>query len=135
MNHIGPFWSYKELFIGCWDNKVKEELFSLLENSRAITAWKKSKYKLFFARYFPVFGLNTEIYSLNLCIQSKYRKTWTRKNSILHIWTLFTQSISKCIKQNNFLRHGNFVSISAITHKMFETNSSFHVKWRTTGNV
>ena len=32
--------------------------------------------------YFPVFGLNTEIYSLNLRIQSEYRKIRTRKNSV-----------------------------------------------------
>ena len=29
-----------------------------------------------------IFGLNTEICSVNLCIQSKYRKIQTRKNSV-----------------------------------------------------
>ena len=32
--------------------------------------------------YFPVFGLNAEIYSVNLHIQSKYRKIRARKNSV-----------------------------------------------------
>ena len=32
--------------------------------------------------YFPVFGLNTEIYSVNLRIQPEYRKIRTRKNSV-----------------------------------------------------
>ena len=32
--------------------------------------------------YFPVFGLNTEIYSINPCIHSKYRKIRTRNNSV-----------------------------------------------------
>ena len=32
--------------------------------------------------YFPVFGLNMEIYSVNLLIQSGYRKTRTRNNSL-----------------------------------------------------
>ena len=32
--------------------------------------------------YFPVFELNMEIYSENLCIQSEYRKIRTRKNSV-----------------------------------------------------
>ena len=32
--------------------------------------------------YFPVFGLNTEIYSVNLPIQSEYRKIRTRNNSV-----------------------------------------------------
>ena len=37
-----------------------------------------------FARaYFPVFGLNTEIYGVNLHIQSEYRKIRTRKTPYL----------------------------------------------------
>ena len=43
--------------------------------------WKVSKYGFFSGLYFPVFGLNTEIYRVNLRIQSKYRKIRTRKNS------------------------------------------------------
>ena len=35
-----------------------------------------------FGSYFPVVRLNTEIYSVNLCIQSKHRKIRTRKISI-----------------------------------------------------
>ena len=38
-----------------------------------------SKYGVFSGPYFPVFGLNTEIYG---SIQSEYRKIRTRKNSI-----------------------------------------------------
>ena len=41
-----------------------------------------SKYGVFSGPYFPVFGLNTEIYSVNLCIQSKNGKIRTRKNSV-----------------------------------------------------
>ena len=47
-----------------------------------IAVWKVSKYGIFFDPYFPVFGLNTEIYSVNLRIQSKYRKIRTRKYSV-----------------------------------------------------
>ena len=39
-------------------------------------------YRVFSAPYFPVFELNTEIYSVNLRIQSEYRKIRTRKNSV-----------------------------------------------------
>ena len=46
------------------------------------TAWKVSKYGVSSGPYFPVFGLNTEIYSVNLRIQSDYLKIRTRKNSI-----------------------------------------------------
>ena len=41
-----------------------------------------SKYGVFSGPYFPVLGLNTEIYSVNLRIQSEYRKIRTRKNSV-----------------------------------------------------
>ena len=46
------------------------------------TASKVSKYGVFPGPYFPVFELNMEIYSVNLRIQSKYRKIRTRKNSV-----------------------------------------------------
>ena len=32
--------------------------------------------------YFPVFGLNTEKYSVNLRIQSEYKKIQTKNNSV-----------------------------------------------------
>ena len=47
-----------------------------------VTAWKTSKYRVFSGPYFPAFGLNTEIYSVNLRIQSEYRKIRTRKNTV-----------------------------------------------------
>ena len=37
----------------------------------------------FFGPYFPVCGLNSEIYFVNLRIQSEYAKTGTRKNSVV----------------------------------------------------
>ena len=46
------------------------------------TAWKVFKYGVFSGPYFPVFGLNTEIYSINLRIQPEYTKIRTRKKSI-----------------------------------------------------
>ena len=33
--------------------------------------------------YFPTFGLNTDIYGVNLCVQSKYGKIRTRKTPYL----------------------------------------------------
>ena len=44
------------------------------------TAWKVSKYGVFSGPYFPVFGLDTEIYVVNR-IQSECWKIRTRKNS------------------------------------------------------
>ena len=53
--------------------------FSFIPNLFFI-AWKVSKYEVF-CPYFPVFGLNTEIYEVNRRIQSEYREMPTRKNS------------------------------------------------------
>ena len=47
---------------------------------KTYTAWKVSK--VISGLYFPVFGLNTEIYSANLRIQCKCRKIRTRNSSI-----------------------------------------------------
>ena len=41
-----------------------------------------SKYGVISGPYFPVFELNTEIYSVNLRTQSEHMKIWTRKNSV-----------------------------------------------------
>ena len=49
-------------------------LWLKLLNHFAVT---KSKFP-----YFSVFGLDTEIYSVNLRIQSEYRKMRTRKNAV-----------------------------------------------------
>ena len=46
------------------------------------TAWKVSKYEVFSGPYFPVLGLNTEIYCVNRRIQSEYRIIRTRKKSV-----------------------------------------------------
>ena len=41
-----------------------------------------SKHGVISGPYFPVFRLNTQNYGINLCIQSEYRKIWTRNNSL-----------------------------------------------------
>ena len=48
----------------------------------SFTAWKVSKYWVISGPCFSVFELNTEIYGVNLRIQSKYRKMRTRNNSV-----------------------------------------------------
>ena len=48
-----------------------------------------SKYRVFSGPYFPVLGLNTEIYSVNLHIQSEYWKIQTRKNSVFGNFSVF----------------------------------------------
>ena len=39
--------------------------------------------------HFPAFGLNTDIYFLNLCIQSKFGKMLTRKHPIFLCSNIF----------------------------------------------
>ena len=46
-----------------------------------ITAWKVSKYRVISGPYFPASGLNTERFEVSLCIQSKWGKIRTRRNS------------------------------------------------------
>ena len=56
-------------------------------NRSLTTAWKVSKYGVISGPYFPVFGLNTDIYAVKLRIQSEYRKIRTRNNSVFgHFW-------------------------------------------------
>ena len=45
------------------------------------TVWRVSKYGVISGSYFPVFGLNTEVYEINLRIQSEWRKIRVRNNS------------------------------------------------------
>ena len=51
-----------------------------------IIALKVSKYGVLSGPYFPVFRLNTEIYRINLRIQSEYMKMHTRKTPHLDIF-------------------------------------------------
>ena len=50
--------------------------------SAVSTAWKVSKHGVISGPYFPVFGLNTEIYGVNSLSQSEYRNMRTRINSV-----------------------------------------------------
>ena len=69
--------------------------------SNPSTTWKVSKYGVFSGPYFPAFGLNTEIYSVNLSIQSECGKIRTRKNSLFGNFsrsdTILIWSRSRCL--------------------------------------
>ena len=55
-----------------------------------------SKYGVFSGPYFPVFGLNTEICTVNLRIQPKYSKIRTTENSV---FGHFSHSVSDQLSQ------------------------------------
>ena len=67
---------------------MMKSIIMCIRGSRSIkheqenTARKVSKYRVFSGPYFPAFGLNTEIYGVNLRIQSECGKIRTRKNSV-----------------------------------------------------
>ena len=86
-------------------NKIHVKYCSLLYLlDRMIHCVKSVKYVVFSGPYFPVFWLSTEIYSVNLRIQSEYRKIQTRKK--LRIWTLFTQWLGIIrIDEKDFFLH------------------------------
>ena len=63
------------------------------------TAQKVSKYGVFSGPFFPVFRLNTKIYSVNLRIQPIYGKIQTRKN---FVFAHFSHSV--LLKKNLALR-------------------------------
>ena len=67
----------------------------------SVTVWKVFKYRVISGPHFLVFGLNTEIYSVNLCIQSKYRTIRARNNSV---FGHFSRSLSSifCIFEMSF---------------------------------
>ena len=65
-------------------NFMEKSVVKLYKYPSAVrgTAWKVSKYGVFSGPYFPVFGLNTEIYYVNFRIESEYWKIRTRENSV-----------------------------------------------------
>ena len=63
--------------------ELKESLFIGRDKpAPSSTAWKASKYGVISGPYFPVLGMNVDIYSLNIRIQSECKKIRTRKNSV-----------------------------------------------------
>ena len=71
------YWKY-----WCVPRKLRQYIKIRINISLWCTAWKLSKCGAFSGPYFPVFGLNTEIYGVNIGIKSEYRKIRTRKNSL-----------------------------------------------------
>ena len=78
--------------------------------AHSFTTWKVSKYGVFSGPYFPVSGLNTEIYSVNLYIQYEYRKIRTRKYSV---FGHFSRSVSAEFRRIHpeFCRNSAFPSV------------------------
>ena len=84
------------------------------------TAWKVLKYGVFSGPYFPVLGLNTEIWSVSLCIQSKYMKIQTRKTLYLDTFHAVILNLSTIILSQNDLniRHSWFFLTAQLEEKL-----------------
>ena len=74
---------------------------SALVLSTLLLKLKKNKKWAFSGRYFSVFGLNTEIYSVNLPIQSDNKKIRTRNNSIFGHFSHFS-NLSLCFSKEKW---------------------------------
>ena len=92
------------------------------------TAWKVSQYGIFSGPYFPVFGLNTEICGVNLCIQSEYGKIRTTKNSV---FGLFIHSVFYCLNISVNIKYLVFFLVMLMT----QPNQPFLTTKRNLGNA
>ena len=66
-----------------------------ITKTAVFTAWKVSKYRVFFSPYFSAFGLNTERHFVSLRIQSEYGKYEPEKTFSVRIVNLMLQFL-KC---------------------------------------
>ena len=108
-----------------------------------------SQYGVISDPYFPVFGLNTKIYSANLRIQSEYRKIRTRKNSVFGLFSRsestlliglwrscfttdlkFNHVISKCFSIYTLKSCGNPHSCYSVSIYLFKVNNGNTRKMR-----
>ena len=96
--------------------------FFLLKVFIPTTGWKVSEYGVFSGPYFPAFGLNTEIYGVNLRIQSECGKSTGQKNSISRLDNPETKIIM-LFWDNNILilvlTHYNSVSMQSLNFARF----------------
>ena len=60
----------------------RKQCVAIKSNENTSTAWKVTKYRVFSWSVLSVFGLNAEIYPVNVRIQSEYGKIRNRKNSV-----------------------------------------------------
>ena len=70
------FHSFLKVFIyeDSFKPQLKAQLYHFKLSQVQSLHEKMSKYEYFFRSYFPLFGLNTQIYSVNLLIQYEYKK-------------------------------------------------------------
>ena len=83
------------------------------------------KYEVFSSPYFSISGLNTEIYRVNLRIQSEYRKIRTTKNSNVDMRTIRKHSTTSKYQTDTELSNEYWNITSA--------NKTSNVSWEILG--
>ena len=107
--------------------RISEIVFlkaKLRQNIILSNAWKVSKYGVVSGPCFPVFWLNTEIYSLTLHIHSEYRKTRIRNNSVSEHFSR-RQTVSEKIATEN-----NVVTKQLLFEQICQHENPNHEKFR-----
>ena len=86
---------HDEIIIIVWTNVKNYRIFFRHRYFKLhLHCMKNVKYTVISGPYFPVFGLNTEIYGVNIRIQSKYRKIRTINNNF--VFGPFSRSAAMC---------------------------------------
>ena len=109
--------------------KAKLKFYENLQNFQNMIPTLREKFPnngVFSGPYFPVFGLNTEIYGVNLRIQSEYRKIRTRKN---YAFGHFSRSVDINLRLSvNCIRDSKLYTSFSSTH--FLPVFSFNTSWK-----
>ena len=93
---------------------MSQDFSYFLSRTWSIPAWQVSKYGAISGLYFPVFRLNMEIYSVNLRIQSEYRKIRTRNNSVFGHFSMQCMYVIKIIISD---KHEHFCESKILTYR------------------
>ena len=91
----------------------------LTENllSKSFHCVKSVKYGVIPGPYFPVFGLYTDIYGVNIGIQSEYRKIWTRDNSVFGHFSRIRENLYSRKRVKSSFSWNYFTRIFTISQK------------------
>ena len=81
-----------------------------------------SKYGVIYGPYFVIFGLNTDIYGVNLRIPSEYRKIRTRNNSVFKYFSRSSiyPNLNICFFKNLILNKNMFSKMKLAASNIFE---------------
>ena len=118
----GNWWAN---FLECYLLIPREKfgVFNYLNSTLNLSHCVKSvQIRNFSGPYFAVFGLETEIYSINFRIQSKCEKMWTRKTPYLDNFYAVPISI-ECFLQILYKRYLNEVSNKLFTSTELQWSS------------